>query len=505
MSNELLKDEIIAKLGDPYWRCNNLYYIKDKKGKKVLFKFNKVQEILWKALWYFNICPKARQLGITTFFTIIYFDQVLFGENISAGIIAHTEKDMKRIFRDKIKFAWDHLPDWLRHQIGEPNNDSAYELVFPKPCGGSIFVSTSTRSGTIQFLHISEFGPICKNSPDKAEEIVTGSINTVHRGQMVSIESTAAGREGPFYDFCMAAQKAQKEGTPLTEMDFRLFFFPWWMDPDYQLPNANFLISKRFQEYFHELDVKHGIKLTDAQKRWYIKKEATNKTKIFEEYPSILEEAFMASTEGAYYYQEFLKVYAQKRICQVPYDKTLGVVDTWWDLGMNDMNIIIFTQQSGSAIRVIDVYSNSGEGLEYYVKILKEKGYNYGMHTFPWDISIRDLSTGVARKDTLQQLGLYNVRVAEKIPVQDGIDRTRLLFSRFYFDEKNTEVLYNALANYRKDWDAKTGVFKSYPRHDKASHFADAMRCLAVAWRDGMDMLYNENETKINEKEQSYF
>ena len=205
MSHNITAEEIQRHLEDRAWRLRNLYYIKDENGKKVLFKPNIVQKFIHDNIWFFTIVPKARQLGVTTFFCILYFDQILFSENKTAGIIAHRQDDMKKIFRSKIRFAWDNLHPWLKHYIGQPDTESAYEMSFPN--GSNIFVSMTTRSGTVQFLHISEFGYICQKFPEKAEEIVTGAINSVHPGNMVSIESTAAGREGHFYNFCMDADK----------------------------------------------------------------------------------------------------------------------------------------------------------------------------------------------------------------------------------------------------------------------------------------------------------
>ena len=43
----------------------------------------------------------------------------------------------------------------------------------------------------MQRLHVSEFGKICNKYPDKAEEIVTGALQTVALGQGITIESTA--------------------------------------------------------------------------------------------------------------------------------------------------------------------------------------------------------------------------------------------------------------------------------------------------------------------------
>jgi hypothetical protein len=46
------------------------------------------------------------------------------------------------------------------------------------------------------YLHVSEFGNICAQAPEKAREIVTGALNMVEAAQFVVIESTAEGQEG---------------------------------------------------------------------------------------------------------------------------------------------------------------------------------------------------------------------------------------------------------------------------------------------------------------------
>lgn len=431
-------------------------------------------------LWFFSIILKARQLGVTTLFCILYLDQILFSENKTAGIIAHKQEDAKRFFNDKVKFAWDNLPESLKERLGPPNTDSVGELSFPN--GSKIFVSTSVRGGTLQFLHISEFGKICAQFPKKAEEIVTGSINTVEQGNFVTVESTAEGRSGYFFDFCEEAKRAKKEGRILNPLEFKFFFFPWWQEPTYRM-DADFIIAKEHKDYFKNLEEKHGIILDDAQKRWYVMKKKVNRDNMFREYPSTAEEAFMASIEGAYYATHMAKVYESKRIRNIPYDARLPV-DTWWDLGMNDMNVILFTQAVGNEIRFIDVYANSGEGLAHYVNVLNQKGYTYGKHVFPHDVEVRNLDKeGKTRRQSLVDLGLKNIRTIEKTKnINDDIEGVRKLFSRFYFNEETTVLLVDALNSYKKEWDDKLGEFKNYPKHDKHSHIVDPLRLLQKGW-----------------------
>jgi len=108
-------------------------------------------------------------------------------------VIAQTLDLAKDIFQSKIKLARDHLPNWLKHMY-EVNTDRANELRFKRKGSKSVSqikVGTSFRSGTINFLHISEFGKICSKKPDTAKEIVTGSLQAVPTNGIVFIESTA--------------------------------------------------------------------------------------------------------------------------------------------------------------------------------------------------------------------------------------------------------------------------------------------------------------------------
>lgn len=476
--------EMQKNLGNRKWRINHLYHVRDASGNKVLFQMNSVQEYIHDNLWFYTIIPKARQLGVTTFFTILYLDQVLFSNNKMATIIAHKQEDMKKIFKDKIKFAWDNLHPWLKFMIGEPDANNANELSFPN--GSTINTALSTRSGTVQFLHISEFPYICQKFPERAEEIITGALNSVHSGNMVSIEGTSAGMEGPFYEICQKAEENRLAGAELTAMDFKIMFFPWWIDKKYVL-DGKVTINEEYQKYFELLKQKNNIELTDAQKRWYVKKKETQKDNMFKEFPSTLEECFKAIVEGAYYGKWMNKAYLGQRIGKVDADG-MRKVDTYWDLGINDTCVILFVQQVGWRINFIDCYSGSGEGLAHYVKEIEERtkknGWRLGKHTFPWDVDTKDVGSGLTRKETLMQLGLTNIVVAPKLGVADGIEKVRGLFSRFVFDEVKCQRLIAALTNYRKEWDDKAGVWKDKPKHDENSHWADPVRVLATTWMD---------------------
>ena len=107
----------------------------------------------------------------------------------------------------------------------------------------------------------------------------------------------------------------------------------------------------------------------------------------------------------------------------VPYDPN-APVDTYWDLGIGDAMAIWFGQAVGKEIRLIDYYEASGEGLNHFIKVLKEKPYVYSRHTAPHDIEVRELSTGKTRKETAYKLGI-DFDVAPRLNIDEGIDTVR--------------------------------------------------------------------------------
>ena len=193
---------------------------------------NWAQRILWEERHNCEIILKARQLGVTTWFGIFLLDNVLWRNDKQAGILAHTFKDATDIFKDKLKFAFDNLHPNIR-QLFRTVGDSSTELSFSH--GSSIRVGTSLRSSTLQYLHISEFGKICARFPEKAREVISGSLNTVHAGQHIFIESTAEGKDGAFASMWENAWNHHLSGKPYGELDFKPFFFPWWKEPSYSL------------------------------------------------------------------------------------------------------------------------------------------------------------------------------------------------------------------------------------------------------------------------------
>lgn len=206
--------------------------------------------------------------------------------------------------------------------------------------------------------------------------------------------------------------------------------------------------------------------------------EEARRSMTADEYAQEFECSFEASVRGAIYSEELRRAREGKRICRVPYDR-MGLVSTFWDLGVGDSTAIWFAQMINREVRLIDYYENSGVGLDHYVGILKTRGYSYGQHVAPHDIEARELTTGRSRKEAAQQLGI-NFEVCPNLRIEDGINAARLIFDRCWFDEEKTVQGREALMNYRWDYNQRIDEYKPVPVHDWASHGADAFRIMAL-------------------------
>ena len=477
--------EFEKNMADPMWRLSNLYKIlikgdDDETDLVIPFKPNRAQIRFIQRLWHRNVILKARQLGFTTLICIAWLDHALFNANVRCGIIAQDKDAAKIIFRDKVQFAYENLPPELKAQFPLAA-DNASELLFGHN-NSSIRVATSMRSGTIHRLHISEFGKICAKYPQKAAEVMTGSIPAVPKTGIIIVESTAEGQEGEFYDMTQRSMALHDMKRELTFRDYRFHFFPWWQAPEYVMDPKNVIITRKDEDYFTQLEAAMEQEITPEQRAWYVATReadfANAPERMWQEYPSTPQEAFQRSTEGCYYVNEMASARKGGRITQVPWEKT-HPVNTFWDIGLNDEMAIWFHQRIGPQDRFIRYYENSSETFAHYVAEMQKHGYVWGRHYLPHDGDTKRL--GIEKnwtpREMLEDLGLRNVEIVPRIDrVQTGIQMTRNAFASAWFDEQGCAQGLKHLDMYRKEWDAQRGVWKDEPRHDKASNGADAFR-----------------------------
>jgi len=242
----------------------------------------------------------------------------------------------------------------------------------------------------------------------------------------------------------------------------------------------------------------HGYKLfTMAQDnpKWWVSKLSVDDTHVLT--PEDIEEerragmtedliqqefycSFISATQGSYYWEQVDRAENNGHLKDVPYDPKL-LVHTVWDLGKNDFNCIGFYQTDGVSVRKIDYLAGGKKGLGDWIKLVREKPYNYGKHFAPHDIEVSDytLPGEQTRRDFARSLN-FDFEVIPNIPVQDGIDAGRRFFSKLYIDKTHCADFWDAIPQYTKIWDDETKTFRNKPLHDWTSNYADEHRYAAL-------------------------
>lgn len=460
------------------------------------FELNRAQRRFLKRLWHRNLILKARQLGFTTLIAILWLDHALFNADQRCGIIAQDREAAEAIFRDKVKFAYENLPEEIRERFPLAR-DSATELLFEHN-NSSVRVATSMRSGTIHRLHVSEFGKICAKYPDKAAEVVTGSIPAVPTNGILVIESTAEGRDGEYYQMVQIAEQNHASRKLLTLKDYRFHFYAWWQEPKYRLEAGTVSVTREDHEYFDLVeetvrrDLGQDILLDPDQRAWYAATRDADfpgsEERMWQEYPSFPSEAFQISTKGHYYTKDMLTLRKRGGITKVP---QLDLpINTFWDIGNSDGCAVWFHQEMRGEDRFIDYMEAHDEDLRYYVAQLRERGYLFGTHYLPHDADHRRLGDfNRSTREMLQELmpgERFTVipRITELI---NGVNQVRKNLKTAYFDETGCALGIRRIEGYRKKFSKTDGRFLDLPdKSNGCSEGADALRQWAQARETGM-------------------
>lgn len=509
-SNQLItlptnQDELATFLADPEKRLFSgaLYKIMvkgdgDESNDDFVmpFKPNRAQRRFIKRLWHRNLILKARQLGFTTLIAILWLDHALFNADQRCGIIAQDREAAEAIFRDKVKFAYENMPPEIRDRFPLAR-DSASELLFAHN-NSSIRVATSLRSGTIHRLHVSEFGKICAKFPDKAIEVVTGSIPAVPTNGILVIESTAEGREGEFFAMVNVAEANHASKKSLTPKDYRFHFYAWWQEPKYRLVAATVPVSQEEHDYFDEVEMKvrvdmgQEIKIDPDQRAWYVATKTADfsgaEEKMWQEYPSFPAEAFQISTVGNYYAKDMIALRKRGGVTKVP--RLDLPINTFWDIGRSDGCAIWFGQEAYGEDRFIDYYEAHNEDLRHYVTHLRSLGYLFGTHFLPHDAEHQRLSDfNRSTRDMLQDLlpGERFVVVPRITELITGIQQTRKHLKGAYIDETKCKLGIQRIEGYRKKFSRADNRYTDQPdKSNGCSEGADALRQWAQAKELGM-------------------
>ena len=217
--------------------------------------------------------------------------------------------------------------------------------------------------------------------------------------------------------------------------------------------------------------------------------------------------SFTLGIQGSYYSRYIQKMWDEGRITSVPYDE-YAPVSTFWDIGVSDETVILFAQNVGQEVHIIDMYVNQGEGLAHYAKIIdqkaKDNAWIYDSHFAPHDIQVRELGSGAqTRLQIAKDLGV-SFQITPNIPLMEGIELARGLFSRLWVDKDKCNYFIKAAENYQKRYNEKLNVYSELPLHNWASHTADAYRYLAINQSKIRKGHMSEEEAQLIEDKYSY-
>lgn len=312
---------------DKEYRMKHFYFITDKNLNLSVFVQNAAQVHFNQNKANRNIILKARQLGFTTLSVIDMVDDTLFNQNFNSLLISYDKDSALDIFDGKVMLAWEHHRLKNFYDI-DTERANKLKVSFRNGSYSSISVKHSGRSGTFNRVHISEFAKICARYPQRAQEIITGTIPSVPLDGRLDIESTAEGELGSFANMFWEAWN-RPIGSVRRPTEFKAHFYNWQWDlseiskisqVDAQLPKEFRDYQKKHNERVQREPQKYQA-ITDIQLTYYFYKWLSLEKKwdkLFQEYPTVPEEAFRAS--GAKLFDQE-KVEALKGCCTIQGDE----------------------------------------------------------------------------------------------------------------------------------------------------------------------------------------
>jgi hypothetical protein len=471
----LTANDITENLHIKAWRLNNIYYIVDKKGDSVLFRPNSIQKKVLECTHRRRLILKARQVGLSTLSVIDILDDTIFTGNAASGIVSYSLEHAQHIFKRIIGHALDNFDPLLKPYLNI-NSRSAREISFGN--GSFLRVDTTLRGSTYGNVLVSEFGKTCARSPQKAEEVITGTLNTVPIDGKIIIESTGEGMDGYFADMCLEAE--QRKDAVLSPLDYQLLFYPWYEEPGYQL-KERIDYDTSLTDYFNEIGRTKGIQITQQQRNWYAMQVKLLGDKVKQEFPSTVQEAFMSRSDAYYFAAYIERAWAENRCLYTSLYDALQPVYVAMDIGVNHLTVIIFFQVVHGEIRIIDYYEDNNKDSGFYAKLLlQDKGYTYHTIFLPHDSVKRDPTDIVnsVEKDFRRLFAATNTKftVLPRTNKQELISFAKNRFNRCVFNVSKVKNLLDHVSKYKKQWHEPTGQYLEKPTDDAQADYADALQ-----------------------------
>lgn len=200
--------ELVRCKADPLYFMEKYMWIQHPTKGKIPFEAYDYQkrliEVFWKNVSSIALLP--RQSGKTTTAAGFLLWYAMFEENVTILIAANKFRAATEIM-DRIKFAYEELPDWLRAGVATYN---VQDIKFDN--GSRIKATTTTpdsgRGMSISLLYLDEFAFV---KPRIAEEFWTAMAPTLATGGKCIITSTPNSDEDKFAEIWLGANKTEDE------------------------------------------------------------------------------------------------------------------------------------------------------------------------------------------------------------------------------------------------------------------------------------------------------
>ncbi len=320
MDEYQLKEEQIQKIldikKDIYRYIENNLWIRAKAGKLIKLTPNKPQRALINyVIWcLLNGVPvrvillKARQMGLSTVVEAICYWWTSTNRFQTAVIIGHEDASARNLYMMFRRYYDNSNPIFKPSIKYNTKSDLTFERYDDdgNQVGLGSVIKTATakntsagRSDTVQFLHASEVGEW-----ENGEELIASLMQTVPYlpETFIFLESTAKGKGNYFHKEWRNAEKGLNNFVP--------FFFPWWLIDEYEDHNDEEVGELNEYELFLIDLFKKGYDTWDGDHypveesqfipkiKFYRRKSkdfASDPARMYQEYPSVANEAFVAS------------------------------------------------------------------------------------------------------------------------------------------------------------------------------------------------------------------
>lgn len=366
----------------------------------------------------------------------------------------------------KVTGAWDILKEIARPVPGAKPNESELKLDYPNGNRVQLVGADDPdrlRGPGLSGLSLDEFPQIRKEA---FSEVLSKALAD-HLGWCI-FSGTIKGQDQLYSTY--EAAKDDPEWLAL------------WQNIDQSLETetgATIEALRRAMEDDRKLVAQGLMSQAEYDQEWYLSPEAAIK--------------------GAFYGDQMKALRERGQITRVPYDPAIPV-DTDWDLGIDAMAIWFSQSLRSGEVRVIDYHEDIGGGLEACIKAVRGQApdpsnddkiaaandrrsrYTYGNHWAPHDIEVREISSGLTRRQIARNLGL-SFEVTPRLGVDEGISAVQMFLPKCWFDETAAKGGIEAMRQYRRTYNARLDQYTAKPVHDWASHAADAFRGLAVRYK----------------------